>query len=474
MPPYVVVSQTVEEEIIEDIIIEEIIEEEIIEEVALIHNYEYTNFLDEFNMLVNVSELPSGDYFQINKVKFTGSGNDIITFEVELKGENAVIYYLDEESKTFISTSELGDMPLQTLYIKTDNEEMIINPCYIYETAEKNCLIAMDEYVLPINISETESGIICTLSYPNIQGYEGHHYYLISSEVLIDNMDDEDVQSQWAVHLSNIAQRFCYDGYYYESPTTYLPYAENMFWRNPAAYTPSKFVNTGTTRAEESLGYAMINIVSNNASENGTFLTDPQSTALLRDNYGMNAGFYDTRFNTEINKTMLNLYVKTGDTKFLDASLKMLDFFVEFANNHNYTFTDGDIEGILVEDYYHEDGDYTKVHSSLNHQIAEINTLYLAYSIIGDIEYLSLAGKMLNAVSLTRDLWLKDDGSLEYAYMPDGTMGLHDYPYLTYNDLFQCKEWRENLGLLPNEAVEYLLINKKAQMDRDGITGYME
>ncbi|XOS93740.1 hypothetical protein ACLMAB_10050 [Brevibacillus laterosporus] len=27
------------------------------------------------------------------------------------------------------------------------------------------------------------------------------------------------------------------------------------------------------------------------------------------------------------------------------------------------------------------------------------------------------------------------DSNLHYAYMPDGTMGLKDYPYLTYNDL---------------------------------------
>ena len=43
---------------------------------------------------------------------------------------------------------------------------------------------------------------------------------------------------------------------------------------------------------------------------------------------------------------------------------------------------------------------------------------------------------MLQGVKNTRDGWIKNDNNLEYAYFPDGSYGLVEYPFLTYNDLF--------------------------------------
>ncbi len=432
-------------------------------ETTINHIAEATYILDE-----TIKEIGNGDVFTIRKFEFLGG--DTVEYTLSLEGTNATVFYCDTQTKTWHQIEANGQMPIEMLYIKTDLQEMIIAPAFLYKSYPRTTVVQYDEYVLPIEIEQKEESIDLYIRFQNMAGYEGHIYELISDFPLLEL--NSQTEPAWATHFSTIKQRFLYDGYYYEMPTSYEPYAKNMFYRNPSAYTPSKFVNKGETRAELSMGYAMLDIIANNVEENGIFWTYPKSIDFLYDNYGIEEKFYDTRFNADITKTFLNLYLKTSNEAYKDIVINSLEFFITYANNHNYTFEeDGEI-GILVEDYYHENGNYKKTHSSLNHHVAEANVLYLAYDVIGDSRYLDLANKMVKGVELTRDLWLKDDFSLEYAYLNDGTMGFVDYPYLTYNDLIELMEIMEDLGLPKSEPVEYLVTHKKIQMDRDGITGY--
>ena len=102
---------------------------------------------------------------------------------------------------------------------------------------------------------------------------------------------------------------------------------------------------------------------------------------------------------------------------------------MDFAENHHYDTQNG---GILVWDY---DKSKSPVHSSLNHQLAELQLLYQYGKRTNQEALTQLADRMLLGVEDTWQDWIREDGNLHYCRLPDGSYGKEDYPYLTYNDL---------------------------------------
>jgi hypothetical protein len=79
---------------------------------------------------------------------------------------------------------------------------------------------------------------------------------------------------------------------------------------------------------------------------------------------------------------------------------------------------------------------------------------------------------MINGVKITRDRWIMPDGNLEYAYMPDGSMGLVDYDYLTYNDLLNVQEDLVRIKGQGDQDLQILMESKRLWMDRNNVSGY--
>ena len=90
---------------------------------------------------------------------------------------------------------------------------------------------------------------------------------------------------------------------------------------------------------------------------------------------------------------------------------------------------------------------------------------------VGDGAY-KLAERMLQAVRDTAENWIRSDGDLHYARLPDGSYGRDDYPYLTYNDLYLLQTYLEGKGRAVPE-LQRLMDAKRAWMDANGITGYL-
>lgn len=425
---------------------------------------------DSYVHYTTVKQLPNDDVFTVEKYCFTGQGDQVYTVEIPLGGTTATVDYLDEE-QVWHSLSMDDEMPIAPLYITTDETSWLIEAAYHYVDAGSASLSEVVSLSTPAQLTATDEGVICTLTMSNVADVEVHFWTLQSEETLLD-LTNETTRFIWSGYLTRQEQRYGYDGYYFKTPSSYSPYSETMFWRNPSAYGPTSFTLTGGSRASDDLSYAWMDTIVDNQEPEGYWLTYPKSVTFLYDSYGMEGGFYDTRFNTDITETLFVAYEKTGDPQFLEAAIGQLDFFVDYAYSHNYYFEVDGTVGILVEDYYHPTDDYAKTHCSLNHHLAEIYTLYVGYEQTGDLAYLTLADTMLAGVELTCDRWVMADHGLEYAYMNDGTMGLVDYPYLTYNDLFAVQYKREQMGLARSEALDYLMSEKKIQMDATGITGY--
>jgi hypothetical protein len=363
-----------------------------------------------------------------------------------------------------------GALPAELLHIQTELGCLILNPAHLYKRFGDS-LEAQPLTERPVTVKREENGYRFTLTFPSFPEGEGHSWALLSESPLIEWTPA--AEALWAPYGRLSDQRWCYDGYYYRTPESYTPFSAGMYWRNPGAYLPRALTLTGGSRASERLSWVMLDTMLSYQHKDGYWPSSPESR-WLKEDYGIGGGFYDTRFNADTTETYLVGYQNTGDKRFLTAALKQLDWFTAYAAHSHYTVTDGSREGWLVYDYTwpgHE-GEVRPALCALNHQLQEIQTLLRAYEFTGNEDHLSLSETLTEGVRLTRDRWLKPDGSLHYAYLPDGTMGMADYDALTYNNLFDLQALRERLKLGRDPDLQVLMDSKKQQMDAAGITGY--
>ncbi|MDF1615868.1 hypothetical protein [Petrocella sp. FN5] len=252
------------------------------------------------------------------------------------------------------------------------------------------------------------------------------------------------------------------DGIYYEVPSSYIPYAPRAYWRVPAEHIGQRFVSSIQNQKKRGLQVTntyleTLSIMSLNHSlpqqnDIGFWITEPKSRWLY-DDYGIEAGFYDTRFSTDAALFIMDMYLyhkdmhyegiphlSSEDSNRLMTSLTAYaDFLLWYADRFSFVTKNG---GLLIQDYYHPTLPHAPTHVSLNHLVTEMNFL-LSYSLLLDRQndsnqkypYLELAAKIQTAVQDTGTDWIKDNHDLWYAYMPDGSYGLLDYPRLTRNDL---------------------------------------
>ncbi len=243
-----------------------------------------------------------------------------------------------------------------------------------------------------------------------------------------------------------------------------------MLYRQPSDYAGASFVKNASFAAAKELGYILTRTCMLNQNAQGYWQTGPQSEWLITD-FAIDAGFYDTRFNTDFAENLLNAYKVYNNEEFLNALIKYCEFFKTHAQNHSYTTKSG---GLLVEDYGHEKA-HTKTHVSLNHQLAELNLLYNMYELTKHEPYKELADKMLLAVEDTRDQWVLPSNDLNYALFYTGTYNtMVDYPYLTYNDLYTTKHLLNIYFNKTSETIQYLMDSKMKYMKEKGITGYYQ
>jgi len=266
------------------------------------------------------------------------------------------------------------------------------------------------------------------------------------------------------------------DGIYYEVPTSYTPYQPMSYWQVPAEHIGARFIRSikeqetvetvetvATQESNEIISYLeTLSIISLNHSlqqqtEGGYWITSPQSNWLFED-YGVEAGFYDTRFSTDAALFLLDIYqyytsefeqLSTQEELELEvifaAVTRYADFLVWYADQYSFITENG---GLLVQDYFHPTISHQPTHVSLNHLVTEMNFLLLYSEALNAHNashntshsnnhntYIDTASQIRQAVHDTNMAWVMDNNDLWYAYMPDGTYGLVDYPHLTRNDL---------------------------------------
>ncbi len=415
--------------------------------------------------------LPNGDFFWSRRICFERALPGPHFTKVSLPGTEGTVRYYDYAKAKWESAPADGTLPQAPIYyIETASASMIISCPALYRPCGNESLEAIASGQNSVTLKKEENSIGVEMRLGFVAGAQGHVWAIQSAARLIEWTPQ--LEKALALHFDPSQKRWLYDGFYVPSPSSYSPFSKDMFWRCPAAYTLSGLsLFAGESRGCDGMLLSMLGTAVDNQTEGGWWKTGPESS-WLRGDYGIGAGFFDTRFSSEAAELMLKGYVRYGDERFLKSARNYADFLSAHALRNSFSFSERG--SILVEDYSWPGKISRPTHSSLNHQLQEMRVLYLTYGATGNEQYRDVADRMLRGINDTLDRWIMPSGNLEYAYMADGGMGLSDYPYLTYNDLLKAQQLYEQMGRPRDPGLQRLLESKKDWMDKNGVTGYMQ
>lgn len=413
----------------------------------------------------------AGTFF-IERIFFKNTVDKDYKKNLKIEGDNITIRYVDPETKKWINTSNLDNLKHTTLYIDTDIKSYVVSVPAVYKNEFiSNTLTIAEDKEQNVKITKEDGYYNLEMSFYQNEKYIGEYWFIESDKKLVDFSKIETFERLLPHDLAT-NRRWSYDGYYFKTPENYIPTTTNkdelVLYKHPSNYTGSSLVKYDDSNFGKIMGYVTTMICMENQNEFGYWQTGPKSLWLFED-FGIESEFYDTRFNTDFANNLISAYKTYNKKEFLKSAVKYAQFFIKYAQDNSYITQNG---GILVEDYGYEKI-HSKTHVSLNHQLAEMNFLYDLYSVTKEDNYLQVAEKMLLGIEDTRNKWILPDSNLAYAlYYTKDTNKMQDYPYLTYNDLYDTKMILKRVLNKSNEAIEYLMASKMIYMDNNDIKGY--
>ncbi|WP_400162784.1 hypothetical protein ACAF76_004895 [Brevibacillus sp. TJ4] len=392
-------------------------------------------------------------------------------FTIPINQNYATFRYRDltEDNQPYwkvINLRDVSELPVTPGFIESPGTYLWIGEPVVYKELGRGTIETLPEEVLPIEVSQTPNGLQLEVRLPQVENSVSEIWALESREPIV-HWADQSTELAWLrLDLTRNA-KWLYNGYYYKSPTTYDPTAENGFWRIPENYVAASLLQMDGSEAADKMAYVMLRTSLEQQEQEGYWKTLPRSEWLWED-YGIEEGFYDTRFNTGAALQMLRGCIQYDDERFCESARRYADFFHDYARDNHYV-VEGERPGWLVADYTGPN-EHADTHVSLNHQLAELNFLYRFYSRFGREIDRELADLMLTGVVNLGEKWVRENGDLHYAYFPDGSFDRPDYPYLTYNDLLETQELYQELYGAEEATIARLLESKRNWMIRNNVS----
>lgn len=280
-----------------------------------------------------------------------------------------------------------------------------------------------------------------SLTVPLTPGYDLEHWGVLSAGTLVDWTDQTALADLRIADLNRI-RKWGPSGQRYVTPESYEPSSERGFYLNPAQHIGARFLVTEAKGRffTDFLELALMNAVE--TQNDAGYWTMTQRSNWLYHDYGIDGGYYDTRFSTDAATFLAKAYLRSSDPVLLQAARRYRNFLIDFANDHHHQTTNG---GWFIYDYGHPEHPDTPTHTSLNHQLSEINFLLEMEKIENASAASALITRALQAISDTAAEWEKEDHDLAYAFYPDGSFGGQDYPLLTLKDLRTTRAFLQDL-----------------------------
>lgn len=416
-------------------------------------------------------EADDGSIFETQRAENSVTGSFSFPL-VEVASYRARIYWFDFANRVWYADDLMrGTYTASLIFISFDDgSQLLVSTPKLYKPLENEVMEYQNRYTGQLHVDLTEIGI--KLSAPAEipdQSYVCDCTFVYLPQGGMDPYDEQSCAYAFGSYSGDQDGKWLFDGYYANTPSTYVPGGALRYYRCAASYLADCMTRRlDCCPAAPLMSVAMLDTVALYQNEQGFWPTSPVSQWLQTD-YGIEAGFYDTRFNTDLIARMLDVNEALGCSLFTDTIRRYYSFYCDFAENNHIETESG---GWLVADYWHPEAHQTP-HTSLNHQLAEILTLHRAGDYLNSDTLHRLADVMLLAIEDTGMKWVKDNHDLHYCIMPDGSFALADYPCLTYNDMFLLQRYFDETGRAESKTLDRLMGEKMMWMLDLGATDYL-
>ncbi len=412
----------------------------------------------------------------VSTVRVTSKAPEVpghIAVSVKLNGGSGTVRWYDLKTKKWNMQELSGSVNPKGMYfvIMDSGEEAVFVTPQTYTDHGNSMLEYLPSKDGTLSVRKTDTGFEFCLNVPALANGEHADMLAVTSKKRLIDWTDPGAGPRWANYNLTGDNRWCFNGYYYLSPSSYYPYGNNYYYSLPAAHIMGKMLKNPNEPASRVIGLMMLDTMQ--TQQNGLgFIPSKYGSTWLLDEFGIGPGFYDTRFNTDFWLACVNAMENFGADKWMPAAEKYADFFIDFAEKHHHKVSSGNREGWLVEDYWSPYGGKS-THTSLNHQASEASLLYRLAKLMKNEDYAVFADKMVAGIELTENKWIMPDGNLYYSYYPDGTMRDGDYPDLTYNDLIGLNRLYSERHGKESEAISHLCKSKYGWMLKNGVVAAM-
>lgn len=403
------------------------------------------------------------------------SDRGYVVFDSLQLAPDARVYSRNTETGTWtVKPLREGILRGSCFYIESGKDAYFINLPGAFRSLEKTVVENVSfwtAYARCAKDSQKKGYILTLQSYCPQDGFTDCLVY--RTKLKADwNMDN--IATLWDRYTQNGTAKWLYDGYYRTVPTAYTPTCANGYYRCPASFLLAVLKNQVPLAKEAApLTLACLSVVMEQQNALGFWETRPQSNWLYAD-YGIEAGFYDTRFNTDLMLLLCDLKDCLGDMPFKNQVRRYADFYKnDFIKNYSRETSGG---GILPYDYcpYQQAAPAQPALTSLNHLAAETLLMYRLADALEEPSLERLADRLLAAIEDTGMNWVKDDHDFYYGVSADGIYQRTDYVSLTYDDLLTLQRWLTDHGRTPSPVITGLLHEKKQWMDANNVKDYLK
>jgi len=344
-------------------------------------------------------------------------------------------------------TTDYGEN--QTSFVRELDKE-------IRETTAKNKSIQQSAWIFPKHIAES--------------------WTLVSEK---DLFTSEDAENEWIDYsLKNQSSQLNWltvDGPYTKLPYSIEPGTKMGYGRAMGRFEDdialTWYEKDGSLFHESMALNSRVNLLSYLKEYEGTRWPTEYTSMWLKNAYGLQAPYVDTRFNEYI-----AFYLDKMTVIFDEEISKESNYVPLYADYLLSRVEHGDIikagDGFLIVDYFDDREETDITHASLNHELGGLKILLDAYDTSGDEKYLNVANKIVKGIeSFGRNDggWIRENGDLWYQAKPDGTFSGDDYPQLTLVDLLETQALLEKLDMPRNVYFDKMIDSKMDYLKQEDI-----
>jgi hypothetical protein len=261
------------------------------------------------------------------------------------------------------------------------------------------------------------------------------------------------------------------DGWWFSAQTGFFEGADgNCYYPNPGFY-PSRSMLSWYCQLENRLFYNIVVVTMKMALDSirlEGFARLPIMPVYFSQMYGGFVDYLDTRFSTDGVRFLVKCAKLLDCKKAKEMIPKLAKFYSDNFDSVSVCIDYSDTR--FISDYIFDSSTNPDVHASINHTLCIINYLLEYEDATGDKTYSEQVDKLLKALTITAQRWIKPNKDLWYGYFPTiATFSNDDYSFLTYNDLRETTRLLEKVRKTGCIGIAKLLEAKTEYMVNAGL-----